>query len=77
MLWIFDRREVAVTRDPAELQRIRSQLAAAGISCRAQTCGGAGRYHGVPGIDLNAAYEYRVFVSRRDFDAAQQCLGRR
>lgn len=33
-----------------------------------------GRHHGVPFINSSAAFQYRVFVKRKDYDLARRLL---
>lgn len=76
MITIFNRAEVRVTYDLNECAAVREALSAAGIPYVVRTgnlYGGRGRT-GAAGIDPAAAYEYRIFVRRRDVDAAQYAL---
>ena len=67
---------VLVTRNLKQCNLVRDKLEAAGINTWVQTgsLGSIGRYHGVPGIDADAAYEYTVLVRRKDRDAAEELL---
>ncbi|MEA4970679.1 MAG: hypothetical protein VB051_09160 [Candidatus Pelethousia sp.] len=76
MINIFNRREVCLTRSMDEQARVRSLLNGLGIETH--TISGnlnrAGRHHGIPGIDLESAYEYYVYVHKKDYDRARQAL---
>ncbi|MEA5059007.1 MAG: hypothetical protein VB049_03075 [Candidatus Pelethousia sp.] len=67
MITIFNRREVCITRLAKERIRVRSLLDGLGIENQTVvgTLGSAGRYHGMPGIRWEHAYEYRVYVQKR------------
>lgn len=78
MLTIFNRREVYLTRSIEEQQRVCSLLNGQGIETRiiSANLGTAGRHHGLPGIDLQSAYGYYVYVHKRDYDKARRALGK-
>ncbi len=66
---IFKREvEIRVTRDLEELNKIRDILSKNGIqtSVITNTHINPGRHHGVPFIDPAAAYQYQIFVTRKD-----------
>jgi len=67
---------ILVPRDLSPCNRVRDKLEAAGIKtwCRTGSLGSIGRYHGVPGIQADSAYEYKVLVRRKDRDAAEELL---
>ena len=73
---MFFKYNVLVTRDLGHCNRVRDKLEAAGIKTwvRCGTLGSLGRSHGVPGINADAAYEYKVFVRRSDREAAEALL---
>ena len=73
MLFKYD---LLVTRDLGHCNRVRDKLEAAGIKTwvRTGSLGGIDRYHGVPGIHADSAYEYKVLVRRKDRDAAEELL---
>ena len=73
---MFFKYNILVTRDPGHCNRMRDALEAAGIRtwCRTGSLGSIGRYHGVPGIQADSAYEYRVMVRRKDRAAAEELL---
>lgn len=78
MINIFNRREICLTRSAKEQLRICTLLHGLGIETR--TVSGnlnrAGRYHGLPGIEWEAAYEYYVYVHKKDYGRAIQALHR-
>jgi len=73
---MFFKYNILVTRDLGHCNRVRDTLEAAGIKtwCRTGSLGSIGRYHGVPGIQADSAYEYKVFVRRKDRTAAEELL---
>ena len=73
---MFFKYNILVTRDLNHCNRVRDKLEAAGIKTwvRTGSLGSIGRYHGVPGINADAAYEYKVLVRRKDRDAAEELL---
>ena len=73
---MFFKYNILVTRDLGHCNRVRDRLEAAGIKTwvRTGTLGSIGRYHGVPGIQSDAAYEYKVLVRCKDRDAAEELL---
>ena len=73
---MFFKYNILVTRDLGHCNRVRDRLEAAGIKTwvRTGTLGSIGRYHGVPGIQSDAAYEYKVLVRSKDRDAAEELL---
>lgn len=76
MITIFNRREVCLTRSLDEQARVRSLLNGLGIETHTISGGlnRSGRHHGIPGINLEAAYEYYVYVHKKDYDRALQAL---
>ena len=77
MLTIWNRRQIAVTWDGAQAATIRAKLQRAGIRHTVRSGRGltAGRQHGAPNIRADYAYEYRIYVHRRDADRAGRLLG--
>ena len=76
MINIFNRREVLITRDMAAMSQTADRLNAAGIGVqvRTGTLASAGRSHGIPGIRAESAYEYRIYVHRRDYERAKSLM---
>lgn len=68
MITVFNRKEVLLTRDLNVLNKCKDELNAKGIDYKVVTnsIGNPGRYHGVPGIKAEHAYEYRVYVNKKD-----------
>lgn len=77
MINIFNRREICLTRSAKEQVRVCTLLNGLGIET--QTASGnlssAGRHHGA-GIDMDAAFEYYVYVHKKDYDRARQALNK-
>ena len=75
---MLGKREVFITRELDKYNQVRAALSDAGIESFARTnsLGDPGRYRGAPMIDSSAAYEYRVFVRKKDYDTAKGLLGR-
>lgn len=73
---MFFKREVLVTRDLNKCNCIRDILSQNNIDhlVRTNTITNPGRHHGVPFIDMSAAYEYHIFVKRKDFFNAKTIL---
>ena len=73
---MFFKHNILVTRDLSHCNRMRDKMEAAGIKTwvRTGSLGSIGRYHGVPGIQSDAAYEYKVMVRGKDRDAAEELL---
>ena len=74
---MFFKRELATTRDMALYQKITGILRDAGIVYTTITNSptNPGRYHGVPGIKTEVAYEYRIFVKKKDLEQARYLIG--
>lgn len=70
------KKEIRVTRDFNELNRIRESLAKNGIatSVITNTPTNPGRYHGMPFIKSSAAYQYHIYVAKKDVEKAKQIL---
>ncbi len=75
MINIFNRREIRLTRSAKEQLRVCSLLNGLGIET--QTVSGnlcsAGRHHSA-GVNMDAAFEYYVYVHKKDYDRARQAL---
>ena len=69
---IFNRREITVTRDINEINRITGCLVSSniGYTTRTNSMTNPGRSHGIPDIRADAAYETRIYVHKDDFDKA-------
>ena len=70
------RKEVYLTRDMDEYNRAKDVLADQGIeyTSKSNPMTNPGRYHGTPFINASAAYEYHLFVARKDEEKAKQVL---
>lgn len=67
MITLINRKEVLVTRDLTELRKFTDDLNAKGIEYKVVTnsLGSPDRYHGLPGIQTENAYEYKVYVNKK------------
>jgi hypothetical protein len=76
MLTILNRAEVFITRDLDDLNRVRNLLAENQIDhmVRTNSITNPGRHHGVPNIRAAYAYQYRVFVHKRNLDPAKRLI---
>ena len=76
MITIFNRKEVRVTRRMEERFEICNLLESNGIptATRTNSMTNLGRSRGIPGIDADYAYEYRIYVHRKDCEAATNLL---
>ncbi len=70
---MFFKKELQVTRDPKELERLRQMLDNAGIKYHVKagtgSVGDPERGRGLPNID--AGEQYSISVSRKDFKKAR------
>lgn len=66
---IFNRCEVLLTRDLTTLNKFTENLSKNGIEYKIATNSmtNPGRTHGIPWIRAEYAYEYRVYISRKDY----------
>lgn len=72
------KKELYITRDMKQYNEITSILSQNGIKYTTITNSptNPGRYHGVPLINSSVMYEYRIFVARKDFEYAKDCLNK-
>lgn len=70
------KKEVRITRNLDEYNKIRALLSEHDIEtfCKTNTITNPGRHHGIPFIDMSAAYEYHIFVNRKDGKQALEVL---
>ena len=70
---MFFKKELQVTRDPKELERLRQMLDSAGIKYNVKagtgSTGDPARGRGLPKLD--AGEQYSIRVSRKDFKKAR------
>lgn len=73
---MFFKKEIRVTRDLSECNRIRNLLEAHDVMAYVitNTPTNPGRYHGAPFIDSSAAYQYHIYVKAKDVDMAKRVL---
>ena len=73
-MWLLRRRELVLTYDQERKLAVCRALNEAGIGYAVKarnTAQRPGRGHMPPGINRSAAWEYRIYVDRRDLDRAQ------
>ena len=78
MITIFNRKELFLTMDFNKQADIREILAAGNIPCvtkttnimNAQAFGSHRGHQGSLGINQDYAYEYRIYVHKKDYDKA-------
>lgn len=70
------KKELTATRDMNLYQALTAKLKNAGIPYNTvvNSPTNPGRYHGVPNIKTEAAYEYRIFVKRKLFKEAERII---
>ena len=73
---MFGKKEVCITRALNRCDTVRKMLSDVGIESfvRTNSMTNPGRNHGVPFIDASAAYEYRIYVRRKDYNVAKSVL---
>ena len=66
MITVFNRQEHLVTRDLSALKKCTDELSANGIEYKvvANSLGSPDRYHGLPGVQAEDTYEYKVYVKK-------------
>ena len=74
----LNRRGIFLTRRSDELSKVTSSLMEDSIeyTTRTNSITNPGRYHGIPGIRSEYAYEYRVYVHKKDFERAKHVIGK-
>ena len=78
MITIFNRKELLITMDMKRQANVRDILAANGIDYRvkvtnlqsASVIGSSRGRVGSFGINQNYSYEYKIYVHKKDYDAA-------
>ena len=73
---MLGKKEVFITRDLSRCDMVRKMLSNSGIESfvRVNSMGNPERYHGVPFVDSSAAYEYRIYVRKKDYDFAKSMV---
>ncbi len=71
------KKELCITRDLKMYNAIASKLTENGIKYTSisNLPANTGRYHGVPFVKSEFAYEYKIFVSRKDYEYAKHLIG--
>lgn len=73
MIHIFNRTKLITTVSDQQLYRIQSALTSANIPYYTKSAipaASAGRYHGTPFINNDAAHSTSIYVKRSDYDRA-------
>ena len=67
MITVFNRKELLVTRDLIALKKCTDELSAKGIEFKVVTnsLGSPDRYHGLPAVQAENTYEYKVYVNKK------------
>ena len=78
MLSLFNRRELITVLSQKQLDRVQTALHDAGIINRVKFSNGAraaghGR-HSMIGINVDAMYIYKIYVSKEDYDRAKAAI---
>lgn len=70
------RKEILITRELDQVNHIKDILAENGVKYCVTTNNitNPGRHHGVPFINSSAAFQYRVFVKRKDYEYAKKII---
>lgn len=73
---LFNRKEIKITRDLYYCNTICNALANRKIEyyIRTNSITNPGRSHGVPFISSDFAFEYRIYVKKRDFELALEII---
>ena len=78
MLTVFNRRELLTVLSTEQLLRVKEALAEAGIPFRAVSLNRGGpcstRGRGIPFIQAEYLYQYRIYVHKNDHDRAVQAI---
>ena len=76
---IFTKREVFITRTLNEMNRVRGCLETNGIKHDVKTNynTSAGRNRGIPFINTDYLYEYRIYVHKNDLERAKYVINRK
>ena len=72
------KKELFITRDMKQYNNIVSVLSKNGIKYITvmNSPTNPSRYRGVPLIDSSVLHEYKVFVARKDFEFAIECINK-
>ena len=70
------KKEIYITRDIKQYNDILDVLAKNGIKyfTAINSPTNPDRYRGIPLVDSSVLYEYRIFVARKDFEYAMECI---
>ena len=74
---MFLKKELFVTHDLKIYTAITLKLSENGIKYTSisNLPANMGRYHGVPFVNSELVYEYKIFVSRKDYEHAKHLIG--
>ena len=75
-IFIWNRKELRITRDLNTMNKIHDVLSVNGIEhfIKTNSITNTGRHHGVPNIKIDNAYEYRIYVHKDDYEKAVYLL---
>ena len=73
---IWNRKEVCLTRDLNKMNAVHNILSKHGIDyiTRTNSITNLGRYHGTLSIKADYAYEYRIYIHKRDYEFVKDLL---
>lgn len=76
MITIFNRKELRITYSMRDKADIEEKLERSGIEYTVKSGNfmSSGRNRGIPGINADAAYEYRIYVYKKDAEKAEAAL---
>ncbi len=77
MIHIFNRKELISVFSDQKLYKLRAALSEAGISYKLKTSiphTTAGRYHGVPFINIDSTHPCRIYVKSPDYERAKLAI---
>lgn len=73
---MFFKKELCITRDMKYYGELTQRLSQNGIkyTFAINSPFHTARYHGVPFVKSDTLYEYKIFVSRKDYERAKQLI---
>ena len=75
MIHLFNRKELLLTTSMERQARVRDALAANGIPYQVRVRGNGARSRTVlPGMRLDAMYQYYVYVKKEDYEKAKYLI---
>jgi len=78
MVNIFNRKEILITRDQNEYFRVCNLLDDNRIEHKTGMVSllSAGRHRGMPGINQEFVYDYKIYVHKNDYDKAKELIAK-